>query len=964
PTYNAVSSDAGNTVTLTMTVTSDNACSPQTETDSYTISVDPLPTASAGGSETICSNGSATVSGASASNGSIDWTHNGNGSLSDATTLTPTYNAVSSDAGNTVTLTMSVTSDNACSPETATAFYTVNIGSGTTAPNFVSSDENNFCEDDAGTMNLSATGGSGVDVHWFTGSCGGTEIGTGNPLSISTPTSTTTYYARWENSCDVSSCESVTVNVAEPPTAPASATSDINDFCADDSGNIELSISGGSGNTVEWFTGSCGGTSVGTGNPLVLPSPDVTTTYYARWTNVCGSSSCVSHTVNVNPLPEEPTAALSDQAEVCADDAGQINLSVNGGSGDDVHWYTGTCGGTAIGTGNPVSIESPDVTTTYYARWESTCGVSSCETVTVDVIELPTAPDYVSSDDNDFCNGENGSFTLSASGGGGDNLRWFTGNCGGTEIGTGSPLSMNIPEDNTVYYARWENACGVSDCESTEINIIDQPTDPTSAEADVTEICADDNGNISLSLNGENGGTVHWYSGSCGSVAVGTGNPLSIESPTNTTTYYGRYESSCGISGCASVTIHVTAVPESPASAEVNINDLCSNAGETIELSLTGGSGGDVNWYTESCGDTQIGTGNPLSISQPTSTTTYYGRWENSCGVSACQNVTVNILPAADAGIEAAGPFCENDDPLVLTAAESGGTWSGPGVTASTGFFDPEIAGPGEHLISYTIEGNCGDSDEITIEILQAMNAEIKSETNFCSDDPAFMPNVVIEGGSWSGSGIDEDTGIFDPAEAGPGNHQIIYSFNGLCGDADTAIFTVHQRADASIFVEDSVFVSDTAIQLVANNPGGIWTGNGIDESTGEFNPMEAGEGLHTIWYTFDQVCGDTDSTKIVVLPEAVDDLVIPTVLTPNGDGYNDTWRLQGIRDFTTVQINIFNRWGDEVFTFEGTGNSYTDQKNQWDGTRRGKDLPLGSYVYILEINHTTTYKGTVTLIR
>ncbi|MDA3912524.1 MAG: hypothetical protein PF448_14310, partial [Bacteroidales bacterium] len=125
PTYNADPADEGSTVTLTMTVTSTNACATQTATATYSVIVDPLPTASAGGNETICSNGNATVSGATASNGSIAWTHNGNGSLTDATTLTPTYNANPADEGSTVTLTMTVTSTNSCAPQTATATNSV-----------------------------------------------------------------------------------------------------------------------------------------------------------------------------------------------------------------------------------------------------------------------------------------------------------------------------------------------------------------------------------------------------------------------------------------------------------------------------------------------------------------------------------------------------------------------------------------------------------------------------------------------------------------------------------------------------------------------------------------------------------------------------------------------------------------------------------------------------------------------
>jgi hypothetical protein len=106
----------------TLTVTDSKSCS---VVESYTISSSP--TATAGGSTTICPSGSATVTGASASDGTIVWTHDGGGSLEDVTTLTPTYNAVASDLGNIVTLTMTVTGEDSCDGESVSAKYTIDV---------------------------------------------------------------------------------------------------------------------------------------------------------------------------------------------------------------------------------------------------------------------------------------------------------------------------------------------------------------------------------------------------------------------------------------------------------------------------------------------------------------------------------------------------------------------------------------------------------------------------------------------------------------------------------------------------------------------------------------------------------------------------------------------------------------------------------------------------------------------
>jgi hypothetical protein len=149
---------------------------------------------------------------------------------------------------------------------------------------------------------------------------------------------------------------------------------------------------------------------------LTTGSKNVTINYTNS--NGCTAASATSSTATtINPLPVAPTSAGSDRLTFCADDAGDINLSVTGGSGTTVRWFTGSCGGTDIGTGNPLTIASPTTTTTYYARWENSCGNSTCESVTVTVFVLPAAnvvnitcaPDSINgSCSEDICQGLNG----------------------------------------------------------------------------------------------------------------------------------------------------------------------------------------------------------------------------------------------------------------------------------------------------------------------------------------------------------------------------------------------------------------------------------------------------------------------------------------------------------------------------------------------------------------------------
>lgn len=82
-----------------------------------------------------------------------------------------------------------------------------------------------------------------------------------------------------------------------------------------------------------------------------------------------------------------------------------------------------------------------------------------------------------------------------------------------------------------------------------------------------------------------------------------------------------------------------------------------------------------------------------------------------------------------------ANPFCPSDAPIELTVSTEGGTWSGNGISAD-GVFDPSIAGPGEHTITYSLE--CGE-ESYTFIVEPCLTIEV------CQDENG---NFVASGGS------------------------------------------------------------------------------------------------------------------------------------------------------------------------------------------------------------------------
>jgi gliding motility-associated-like protein len=81
---------------------------------------------------------------------------------------------------------------------------------------------------------------------------------------------------------------------------------------------------------------------------------------------------------------------------------------------------------------------------------------------------------------------------------------------------------------------------------------------------------------------------------------------------------------------------------------------------------------------------------------------------------------------------------------------------------------------------------------------------------------------------------------------------------------------------------------------------------------------------------------------------------------SPNGDGINDTWEIEGIELFPNNEIQVFNRWGNRVFSTT----SYNNQTNAWDGSPAGNLLvggnkvPDGTYFYIIDLNPDTLVAG------
>jgi len=90
----------------------------------------------------------------------------------------------------------------------------------------------------------------------------------------------------------------------------------------------------------------------------------------------------------------------------------------------------------------------------------------------------------------------------------------------------------------------------------------------------------------------------------------------------------------------------------------------------------------------------------------------------------------------------------------------------------------------------------------------------------------------------------------------------------------------------------------------------------------------------------FVEQCEYSDNVLVVVGI----DVDVPNAFSPNGDSYNDTWKITGLPSYTRSLITLYDRWGQEVFRSIG-------YPFAWDGKMQGKDVPAGTYYYVIDLN-------------
>jgi gliding motility-associated-like protein len=186
-----------------------------------------------------------------------------------------------------------------------------------------------------------------------------------------------------------------------------------------------------------------------------------------------------------------------------------------------------------------------------------------------------------------------------------------------------------------------------------------------------------------------------------------------------------------------------------------------------------------------------------------------------------------------NANINPAGPFCSTSGATQLTAGNNGGTWSGPGTSAS-GMFNPATAGIGTHTINYTIgTAPCISTSSTTIQVVSTPSITVSSAT-ICPGGSATLtatPNAAGGTYVWNPGGLTGQSITVSPGTTS--TYTCTYSIGSCVSAPRTATVTIGGAVTLSVN-SATVCPGSSATLTASGGSGYTWApATGLSATTG-----------------------------------------------------------------------------------------------------------------------------------
>jgi gliding motility-associated-like protein len=746
---------------------------------------------------------------------------------------------------------------------------------------------------------------------WYTTATGGTPIATGSSFTTPVVNAAVNYYLEAVNgNCTSPARAEAAIFVSTAPPVPVLESNNVS-ICTGETATLRVTSST-NGMLYSWYTVATGGTPVEYGPEFTSPALTNTTTYYVDGTttnNQCiGTSARVAVTVTVGVSPDVPVASV----RVCA---GQdVTLSVqNPQAGITYQWFNAPTGGTLVFTGNSFTVTALSADASYYvqATLGATCVSPSRAAASIVVDAAAPTPD-VAAANVITCVGGTATFNV-LNPDAALTYRWYDAPANGTLLATGTEYTTAALNNNTTFYVEALNGSGCSSqarkgVTATVVNTIDAPL------ADGATICA----GLSAVLNVKDplaGISYKWYTAATGGSPVFTGAAFTTAQLAANTTYY--VEAATG--GCVSqsrtiVPVTVNATPSAPVVTNAAIT---SCPGEIVTLSIQNPNAGlTYRWYTSLTGGTPVATGSSIRTPAITANATYYVEALNTSGCASITRTPVSITVGAVAnnptvtGNEAG--ICPGDMATLSatsTTANASFRWyttatGGAPVAVGATFTTPTLNQPATYYVEAVTTGSCSSTSRtaVQVNILEPLSPPVVTVTETTPTQVTFTWPAVPGATAYQVT-LDNGVTYIVPSSGAEG---LVHVISGL---TPAQSVTIRVRALGNADCETSA-LSD-AVTGTTGNPQG-------------------------------------------------NNIFVPNVFTPNGDGMNDVHYVYG-NTIASIVMRYYNQFGQQIFETK-------DQRVGWDGTMGGRQQPVGVYIYVLRATlqdgSVVNRKGTVTIVR
>jgi len=270
-----------------------------------------------------------------------------------------------------------------------------------------------------------------------------------------------------------------------------------------------------------------------------------------------------------------------------------------------------------------------------------------------------------------------------------------------------------------------------------------------------------------------------------------------------------------------------------------------------------------------------------------------------------------------------------------------------PGATTTT----LDVTESGVYTIIATNTIGCEGTDEIEVIFDEMPELDLGDDIVACPyEDVIIVSNVVdADTYTWEINGQispnTTDTLVLDT----PGDYDITLTIvRGTCTDSDSIHVTI---LDPVTITATPILYGELDIEAQGGLPPYQYSIDGVNyQSSGHFSDLVTGD--YPIYVV------DANGCIYEFDPVHVINLVFPEFFTPNGDGYNETWRVENAENTPNARISIYNRYGKVIKSMN------TNLYEFWDGTYNGKPMLATDYWFILTLPDGKVYKGHFALKR